>query len=80
MKQDTIFVKARDGQTEAERAADVLVELKLRELRQSTERPTLWCCPECGKTIDRDPEHRGKWVVCIGCQATQFIDPELSLN
>jgi len=80
MEQDTIFVKARDGQTDNERTNDVLIELKLCALRQSTVRPTVWVCPDCGYTIDRDPEHRGKWVVCVKCQTTQFIDPELELN
>ena len=63
-----------------DRAEIAIEEAQLCLLRQSCERPTLWQCPDCLEVIDRDPEHRGKWIVCVNCGCTQFIDPELCLN
>ncbi len=77
---EALFIKGHDGVDQIQRTRDVLVELKLCALRQSCERPTLWQCPDCLKVIDRDPVHRGKWIACVHCGCSQFIDPELSLN
>lgn len=77
---DTLFVKARPGLTDDERRDMVLEELHLALLRQSTIRPTVHVCGDCGKQIERDPEYRARFIVCIACGATNWIDPELSLQ
>ena len=77
---DTLYVKAREGLTDDQRKDEVIEELQLLLLCQSTERPTVWCCGDCGYQIDRDTVHRGRWVVCVKCGATNRIDPELVLQ